>query len=160
MDGFVIELERFYRERKKALLAYALALTGAPDSAEDAVHDAFASILRGAFRPKELSPYVFKCVRNAAADRWRRERKEDEFICDYSIFADVEDAAALDIDELTRCLARLSRERREVIVLKIYEELTFKQIASVMNASQNTVASWYRRGMDALRRMMEKTDNE
>ena len=160
MDSFVIELERFYRERKNALFAYALSLTGASDSAEDAVHDALASIISGGFRPKELEPYVFKCVRNAAADRWRRERKRERSICDYSIFAEFEEHSELDIDELTRCLARLSRERREVIVLKIYDGLTFKQIASVMNASHNTVASWYRRGIDALRRMMEKAENE
>jgi len=43
------------------------------------------------------------------------------------------------------------------IVLKSLEELTFKEISAVREQSINTVTSWYRRGLQKLRILMEES---
>ncbi len=45
---------------------------------------------------------------------------------------------------LSASLAQLPEEQREIIVLKFFEELTFKEIASALGLSINTAASRYR----------------
>jgi RNA polymerase sigma factor (sigma-70 family) len=53
--------------------------------------------------------------------------------------------------ELPQLLTQLSEDERETIVLKVFDGMTFQEIADLREASSNTVASWYRRGMEKLK---------
>jgi len=53
-------------------------------------------------------------------------------------------------------LAQLRDDERECIVLKLYSGLSFKEIAQTRSALPNTVASWYRRGIQKLRNHFEE----
>jgi len=50
-----------------------------------------------------------------------------------------------------RCLSQLPPEQREVIVLKIWNQLTFENIAELLEISPNTVAGRYRYGIQKIR---------
>jgi RNA polymerase sigma factor (sigma-70 family) len=65
-------LRRLYESNARELYAYALSLTGHVHTAEDAVHGAMARVLARWLPPRELRPYLFRCVRNAALDAARR----------------------------------------------------------------------------------------
>jgi RNA polymerase sigma-70 factor (ECF subfamily) len=52
-------------------------------------------------------------------------------------------------------LARVPEDQREVVILKLFEGLTFREIASVCDESIPTVASRYRYGVDKLRGLLE-----
>jgi DNA-directed RNA polymerase specialized sigma24 family protein len=52
-------------------------------------------------------------------------------------------------------MKRLSSDEREVIVQHLYGELTFQQISQIRGHPLGTVVSWYRRGLDKLRRELE-----
>ena len=58
---------------------------------------------------------------------------------------------AIDID---RALHRLPSEQREIILLKLSEDLTFREIAEMRDVPINTVSSWYRRGIEKLRKRL------
>jgi RNA polymerase sigma-70 factor (ECF subfamily) len=49
----------------------------------------------------------------------------------------------------------LPDEQREVLVLKIWNDLTFAEIGSVLEISQNTAASRYRYALGALRKTLQ-----
>jgi RNA polymerase sigma-70 factor (ECF subfamily) len=53
--------------------------------------------------------------------------------------------------QLRNALLALSEEQREVVVMHIWGELTFAQIAEILDASANTVASRYRYALASLR---------
>src|SRR5213595_3411896 len=64
---------------------------------------------------------------------------------------------ALDFEDesqraLVAALDLLPREQREVLVMKIWNELTFAEIASALEISQNTAASRYRYALAALKK--------
>jgi RNA polymerase sigma factor (sigma-70 family) len=59
-------------------------------------------------------------------------------------------------DLLHQCLLELSAEQREVVIMKEYEGLKFREIAEVLNISENTVKSRMYYGLDGLRRILEK----
>ncbi len=56
---------------------------------------------------------------------------------------------------MSRAFAELPTEQREVLVLKAFDGMTFKEIAQLVGASINTVASRYRYGIEELRRALE-----
>ena len=59
-------------------------------------------------------------------------------------------------DIVTKCLNKLSREQREVIILKEYEGLKFREIADALDISENTAKSRLYYGLTALRNTMIK----
>lgn len=59
-------------------------------------------------------------------------------------------------DILQICLAQLSEEQREVVIMKEYEGLKFREIAEALNISENTVKSRMYYGLEALKRMLER----
>jgi RNA polymerase sigma-70 factor, ECF subfamily len=144
----VEQLRRFYESNRQELFTYSLAITRNCEAAEDAIHNAFQRLLRRASLPDDLRPYVFRCVRNAAIDDLRRtkRRESDLFVAP--------DDRAVDSDlrtELNAVFAQLSDDERETIVLKVFDGMTFQEIADVREVSINTIASWYRRGMEKLK---------
>ena len=55
-------------------------------------------------------------------------------------------------------LNRLSQEVREVIILRAYEDLKFKDIAKMMNCSLSTAKSRYRIGIQQMKNMIKEGD--
>jgi RNA polymerase sigma factor (sigma-70 family) len=58
-------------------------------------------------------------------------------------------------DLLQHCLLELSEEQREVVIMKEYEGLKFREIAEALNISENTVKSRMYYGLDALKKILE-----
>ncbi|MFM7857764.1 MAG: RNA polymerase sigma factor [Flammeovirgaceae bacterium] len=59
-------------------------------------------------------------------------------------------------DLLQQCLMELSAEQREVVIMKEYEGLKFREIAETLNISENTVKSRMYYGLDALKKILQK----
>jgi len=156
-DKFVEELRRIYEEYRTELFVFALSITRCKQSAEDAVHEAFRKVLDKGSAPEALRPYLFRCVRNAALDELRSVKRRGRRD---SIFASAQEpktaSSALSASEMDEVLEYLSVDERECIVLKLYSGLSFKEIAETRRASPNTVASWYRRGLNKLRAHFEE----
>ena len=51
---------------------------------------------------------------------------------------------------------KLGDSEREAIVMKIYNGMTFDELGQVHGVSLNTAASWYRRGLEKLRKLMKE----
>ena len=60
-----------------------------------------------------------------------------------------------ELDAVRKAVDGLPEEQREVVVLKIFEEMTFEEISQLMRISQNTVASRYRYAIEKLRKNMK-----
>lgn len=59
-------------------------------------------------------------------------------------------------DLLQSCLLELSVEQREVVIMKEYEGLKFREIAEALNISENTVKSRMYYGLEGLKKILEK----
>ena len=62
--------------------------------------------------------------------------------------------------ELANALAELPAEQRAVVHLKLWENLTFEQIADTLEIPPNTAASRYRYGLDKLRERLRPLYDE
>ncbi len=151
------ELEQIYRRNRQGLFTLALAITGCPERAQDAIQGAFTRLWQRPAPPNgELLPYVFAAVRNAATDEVRRRearRSGEELTSIFDVRAEDPTGTAQRREEaaiVRRAVERLPDDERETVVMKVYGGLTFRQIAEVVDAPLPTVASRYQRAMESL----------
>ena len=106
---------------------------------------------------EDIDAYVFTALRHAATARLIRDRKYERHQQDIAQNAAQQPAKRPpeSSEELDTALAQLPAEQREVIALKIDGDLTFAQIAHVLNISPNTAASRYRYALEKLRHALE-----
>ena len=148
-------LRIFYEENRKKLYAYALSLTRNAADAEDAVHSAICAVLKRPALPLALKPYLYRCVRNAAVDGWRKRKSREDAVP--HLFAAGNDGVDPETwDRVQTCLYRLTDDQRETIILKTISGFSLRQIAAVRRVSINTAASWYRRGLGKLRTALKE----
>lgn len=175
-QGGVEPWRRCYEHIGARLVLYArqILLSGEGTSlaeAEDVVQTAFVRFWRRyPNAPEDQYGLLFAAVRSAALDALRRShrrvRREDVYFQEEA--QGREQSAGLRSDtgwfehgeevfaKSVQCaLERLPGEQREVVVLKIWGELTFAQIAETLDVLPNTVASRYRLAMRAMRRELE-----
>jgi RNA polymerase sigma-70 factor (ECF subfamily) len=58
--------------------------------------------------------------------------------------------------EVERALRELPPEQREVVIMRIWGEMTLSEIATVLDVPANTVASRYRYALDKLRTTLKE----
>lgn len=155
---------RIYEKYEDYMLTSAISLLNDLSSAEDVVHDVFVSFSQSADKLRldgSLKGYLTTCVVNLARDKIRaRQRhrlaldKVNPVISDSkqpsdSMIGDEE------LQRLSRAMAQLPYEQREVIVLHLRGGMTFKVIARLQSVSINTIQSRYRYGLDKLRSLLD-----
>jgi RNA polymerase sigma-70 factor, ECF subfamily len=140
-----------YEKKAAGLILYGRALGLSHGEAEDVLQESFLSLLQLERRPDEPEHYALRTFRNRALNyrrsRWRRWTRELESRRWFERETDESDAER----QAMQALAALPREQREVIVLKIWNGLTFEAIGRLFALSPNTVAGRYRYGLNKLR---------
>ena len=138
------------------LVLFARQWVRTPADAEDIVQEAFVRFWRKQHSPENRA-LLFATVRSVALDLLRRDSRRARREADAFLETEQTAAPSFDVDnESQRALAdavgRLPREQREVVVMKIWNELTFADIGTVLGISQNTAASRYRYALSTLKR--------
>jgi RNA polymerase sigma-70 factor, ECF subfamily len=154
------EIERLYDEHAQPLFAFLLNFMRDESDTRDLLQEIFVKLardeklLRGV---REERAFLIRLAHNAAIDLMRRrctrERTKENFVAEtISIFAPANDPdEKVFREELANALGELPEEQRAVVHLKLWEGLTFEQIAAALEIPPNTAASRYRYGLDKLR---------
>jgi RNA polymerase sigma-70 factor (ECF subfamily) len=138
------------------LVLFARQWTRSAADAEDIVQEAFVKFWRRHHNIANRG-LLYATVRSIALDFIRRDsrraRREASALSD----ADQSVQPEFDIEDdsqraLVAALDLLPSEQREVLVMKIWNELTFAEISSALEISQNTAASRYRYALAALKK--------
>lgn len=145
--------------------ALAIQILGNADDAADAVHDAVAMALGRAAAydagKGQLKPWFLQIVRNRCIDLLRRRRpatdRIDELVDTTPNAEQMLEAA--DRDRLLKlALASLDTGQRQIIVLRDYLDLSYADIANILDIAPGTVMSRLHRARVALGRAYRKYD--
>lgn len=155
-------LEMIWEDYADDLLTFLTARLGSRHDGEDVLQNLFLKTARNRrllARARSVRAYLFTCARNAAID-YRRKAKPTiplEAI-DFGLVAEPTPKGPSDDSTVAigRALAALPTDQREVVMLKTYRNMTFRDIATSVGASPNTVASRYRYGLEKLEAMLEE----
>jgi RNA polymerase sigma-70 factor (ECF subfamily) len=143
-----------------SLFRYAAMLLADPSAAEDVVHQVFAKLAalgRRLAHIHALTPYLRRAVRNEC---YRLLQHQSRLHTAHA--PDLLQLASPDQPQscqelrpaLEQALRSLPPEQREVVHMKIYEKMTFRQIAHDLAISSNTAASRYRYALLRLRELL------
>jgi len=144
------------------LLRYARTLLGADGSAEDIVQETFVRLLEEATSVRKLGPWLYRVTHNGAVDLLRKEArlrglheradraraKSESPLCEDGLTR--EDHAKI----LVRELGRLSGNERAVIVLKVVEGMSYREIRAVTGLSTSNVGYLIHHGLKKLARQL------
>jgi RNA polymerase sigma-70 factor (ECF subfamily) len=154
------DIERLYDEHAPSLFAFLLNFTRNESETRDLLQEIFVKIAREPDllqKVRNERAYLIRLARNSAVDSIRRRdsrdrAKENVAVEQVSIFAPAADPdEELFRNELSLALKDLPEEQGTVAYLKLWEGLTFEEIADVLDISANTAASRYRYALDKLR---------
>jgi RNA polymerase sigma-70 factor, ECF subfamily len=130
--------------------------------------------LEGLQDASRFKSWLYKIAVNYCRDEWRRKAGNRAIPLDAVLNVEAEDSAAWEgssrladnpegqyrqnelADLLQTCLLELSPEQREVVIMKEYEGLKFREIAETLNISENTAKSRMYYGLTALRKNLER----
>jgi RNA polymerase sigma-70 factor, ECF subfamily len=149
----------WFREQSPAMVLFARQFARTLADAEDAVQEGFVRFWRSRSQTEDGRAYLYACVRNAALDQARGRRRRE--LREQSAASDRPPAMlACPVEQEERrhrvedAMAALPANQREVLALKVWADLTFKQIAALYGIPIDTAASRYRYALDALRRRL------
>ncbi len=140
--------------------------------AEDIFQDAFLKMIRtmreGRYSEQgKFLPWAIRVAHNLCMDHFRRTRQQIPVTLpdgrDISeVFSFISETASDKMEQrqvnqsVRQLIEMLPEEQREVIVLRMYGDLSFKEIADLTSVSINTALGRMRYGLINLRRMIEE----
>jgi len=154
------ELRRLYDGHAQPLYAFLLNLTRDEADTRDLLQDVFVKLARDPALlagVRDERAFLIRLAHNAAIDLIRRRGTRDKTRERFAAEIISPFAQASDPDEqtfraaLSGALGELPPDQRAVMHLKLWEGLTFEQIADALDIPLNTAASRYRYALDKLR---------
>lgn len=124
--------------------------------AEDLTQEVFLKLLQShkIFRDDEhLKAWLIRVTINLCRNHQRDRRRE-------TLTAEIETPAPPQYGTLLGAVQALPENQRNAIYLHYYEGYTAEEIGKILNAKQNTVLSWLRRGRETLHDTIGGFDDE
>ena len=163
------DIERLYDEHAQAVFAFLLNFTRHEADTRDLLQELFVKL---AERPELLEgvrderAFLLRLAHNLAIDlirrRGTREKNYEQLAGEPApVFAPASEPDERAFREaLAAALGEIPADQRAVVHLKLWEGLTFEQIAELLGIPLNTAASRYRYGLDKLRERLRPLYDE
>ena len=166
--------EALYARYPRRIHAYVMGMVKDHGRAEDVTQEVFVSALRRmreTERPIAFKPWIYEIAKNACIDQFRRSRRAEEVSLeadeglapsDYGRLVgsdptpDAAVAAKQDLDHLCGAFGGLSDTHHEILVMREFEGMSYREIGERMGMSRPAVESTLFR---ARRRLTEEYDD-
>jgi RNA polymerase sigma-70 factor (ECF subfamily) len=164
-----MNLEGIYDEHAQALFAFVLNLLRHEADTRDVLQELFIKLARNPRLlegVKDHRGFLLRLAHNLAIDlvrrRASRERNREQVAADEAALFALTDNPDEKVfaASLAEALGDLPSDQRAVVHLKLWERLTFEQIAATLDISPNTAASRYRYAIDKLRQRLRPIYDE
>ncbi len=162
----------------KRIYNYVLKQCSDMDNAADITQKTFIAVYKNLKKLKEIDrfkPWIYRIATNFCLEEGRRKSRSKTVSFTTTVSQEgettiVEEGQAegtyynpemtfrkQEIEHiLFDCLDELPRDQRSVIVMKEYEGMKFREIAEILNTSENTVKTWLYRGLKQLKKYLEE----
>jgi RNA polymerase sigma-70 factor (ECF subfamily) len=173
ISGDEIALEFIIKKHQHKILAFIISKVYDRDVAEDIFQDTFVKVIKtlkgGKYNEEgKFLPWVIRIAHNLVIDHFRRNQRMPKFEAkdrEFDILEFLSDGArnaeSSMIKEqihsdLTKMIQLLPDDQKEVLVMRLYKDLSFKEIAEVTDVSINTALGRMRYALINLRKLVEQ----
>jgi RNA polymerase sigma-70 factor, ECF subfamily len=147
-----------------SLYRYARSLSGERWDAEELLQETYKRALAAKRKPvvanaDEIRPWIFTIMRNVWQNERRRVSRSREILFEEetvvsSEYTDFAITRKLLVSEVRAAVDSLPAMWREIIVMRDMEELSYAEIAAILDCPIGTVMSRLARGRQALRQLL------
>lgn len=152
--------------RAPSMLRFAYLMTGSQEAAEESLQTALTKACEHWSRVRRMDDrdaYVRRMVVNAHISWWRRFRRRETPVDEvrprdgggHGDFA----GGVTEADRVWRLCASLPPNQRASVVLRFYEDLSYREIAAVLDCPEATVRSHVHRALATLRTTIEQENS-
>jgi RNA polymerase sigma-70 factor (ECF subfamily) len=172
MQGREYALEILIHRHQQRIHGFIFSKVLDRDITEDIFQDTFIKVIRTLKRGKyneegKFLPWVMRISHNLVIDHFRRNKRMPKFQSrnDFDIFdviSDGEESIESEIiasqvhDDVRRLVDELPEDQKEVLLMRIYKEMSFKEIAETTDVSINTALGRMRYALINLRKVIDK----
>lgn len=158
-------ISTIYERYRLDIFRYLYYRVGDKQTAEDLTSEVFIRVVQSnrEDRPgnEPVEAWLYQIARNLSIDYYRKMRVRDHVALEDNLVDDNENVVEtiehnLASDILVKALANLSDDQREVIVLRFVNCLPIAQVAQTMHKSDNAIKGLQRRGLIALREILNE----
>jgi len=162
-NGDVAAFGEIYDTHVESVYRYLLYRVREPSDAEDLTSEvftrAFANIHRYRWQGKSFLAWLYTIARNAVTDRRRRDRPTVELDNAYGLAAEgptAHDRAVLgeEVDALRGAVKYLTGEQQEVLVLRFIENMSSREVATILGKNEGAIRALQFRALGRLRKIL------
>ncbi len=174
INGNESVLEVLINRHQSKIFSYILNLVKDDSLAQDIFQDAFFKVIntlrKGNYNEEgKFLPWVMRISHNLVIDHFRRSKRMPIFDGgdDFDIFSvlplkegNVEDKIIIDQihQDVRKLIEQLPKDQKEVLILRHYQDLSFKEIADLTDVSINTALGRMRYALINLRKVIQEND--
>jgi RNA polymerase sigma-70 factor, ECF subfamily len=146
----------------KRCFGYFFRLTGSRTTSEDLLSELFVKLVDkiGTYRGGNFDGWMFATASNIFHDHLRFKQRQTRLLDEHSRRVELQLAGTErqdngDADKMQDALRQLDSDVRELIMMRYYSQLSFKEISQLRREPIGTTLSKVHRGLKRLREMME-----
>jgi RNA polymerase sigma factor (sigma-70 family) len=144
------DFEAFYAVNRLAMVRLAWLLSGSREVAEDVVQDAFIQVQPALPRLRNPTAYLRRTVINGLAAHHRRLEVERRHRTETPF-----ETRDPEVDETWSVILRLPDRFRQALVLRYYLDLSFREVAELLECPIGTAKSLVHRGLARVREELD-----
>jgi len=152
------QLAQLYEAHEAELMLYAKQWHS-EQHAEDIVQDAFIRLLKQRKSPENVRAWLFRVVRNASVSKNRdlkqREKAGRKILESEVIWFESNSSDLIDARLAQNILQNLSSNLREIVMLRIWSQMSLKEIAQITGKSIPWIHKEYKRALELIKKELE-----
>lgn len=158
------EFTSIYGEIQPKLYSFFYMKTGSKELAEDLTHEVFYEALKsyGSFKGNSsLKTWIFSIANNLLKKHYRKKKSakvlEEKLSIEHLVVEDLENSVINKDNrlQLIKAINLLDDLTKEIVLLRIYGELSFKEIGHTLNKSENYARVTFHRGKLKIQKELE-----
>jgi len=170
-------IEMIFQRYKKPVFNFALRMLANRADAEDVTSDVFLVLFSKRYQPQsgtKFTTWLFAVTRNRCIDRirkgrhvfsaWFKNQETDTYepwdIEDDSSVPDEQAQEKEQVQLVHKAIMQIPVNQREALVLREFQQLSYEEIAKVLNCSLSNVKVLIFRAREAVRQQMESYRKE
>ena len=159
------QLENFaplYDKYISKIYAFLFSRTSSKEVSEDLCSQTFLKAMRSisAFtaEDKHFSAWLYKIARNNLIDYYRSSKDTLDIDSFWTLASDqkIEDETdkRLKLEKIKQYLSALDEEQKEIVILKVWDELSYKEISEIMEKSVDNCKVIFSRSLKKIKQKM------